>query len=475
MATPSISKVATNLNWIGSQQVTEALLSMPEVLPELVQRYGKQDFTLDGLSKTMGGVNYISNMNFRHSEENFLHEVLKVEANGNTYAAGALGTYTIASAYTYDYPVDGIVSPYITLPDGGSAITTIPLYPKQVIAFPDGTQAIVQSVSGTTFTAYPRATAGVMPQTSTTDIIVILGNQVGEAADMNPSRDSQLIWYFGNMSNMNGSYQISGNARADKMWISTDKGNIWFYYAQMNEAKRLKNEREMRILTDTKTTNTTFADIAGNETSVSFEGLIPFIESYGNQLPYNLISGITLQDFEELVLSQLMPNVAASEYALWSAGQPMSYFSQFVRAEGKNGGIVYAALGNEGDYTVKFDFKSFNILGHTFHAKHYGVFDYKNAMGAVGQPYPYMFLGMPLDKSDKTVNWDDITTSKNTPQFVIHYQKSPDGYKREWEEFMLGGANGVYTEGVDRQTVNYRSTFGFEGFAPNRYFKGFKE
>ena len=474
--TPAISQTPTLENWYRSQQVTESLMLMPEVYPDLVKRYGKQDFSLNGLTDKLGGKSFISNLEFRHSEENFLHEVLQVATNSTTYAAGAKGTYTIASAYDFVFPNPASPAPYVSTVQ----TTVIPLYVNQIIQFPDGTQCIVSATNvgsdPNVFECYPRSTTGVCPQTSTTDVIVILGNQVGEYAAINPSRDTQLIWYTNNMSNMNGSYNISGNARGEKLWIQTDKGYVWFYAAQMNEATRLKNEREVRLITDTKTTNTTFANLASSTalqatTSVSFEGMIPFIESYGNLLPYNLISFITEQDFENLVTTQLIPNVAASEYALYSSANVIGYMNRFIRAEMKFGAWEYGGvLGGKNEY-VNFDFDRFTCLGHTFNYKHYDLFDYAKLLGANGQPYPYMALGIPLDKSDKSVNWDDMTTTEFLPTFIVHYQKSPDGYSREWEEYMTGGADGVYTEAVDHKQVNYQCTFGFEGFAPNRWFQ----
>lgn len=314
-----------------------------------------------------------------------------------------------------------------------------------------------------------------MPTTTATDTIIIVGNQVGEAAVQNPSRDSQLIWNFTNLQNMNGSYEISGTARSEKTWVQTDKGYMWYLYAQEQEKKRLMNEREQTIVVNVKTTNTVFSNADQyTATSASFDGIIPNIEAYGLVTTYNLISGITLQDMEDLVLTQLVPNIGAQEYAVYSATAPMIYVSRFQRAEGKNGGIVYSALGKQEDY-FKYSFNSFEVGGRTFHFQPYGILDYPRGLGAVGHDYSSMFIGMPLDKKNNTLDWNDITMSKNVPQFVINYLKSPDGYSREWEDFMLGGIDGTYTENVDRRSINFRSTFGLQMFGINRFFLGSKE
>lgn len=472
VTTPSLSTVATQENWYRSYQVTESALLAPEVFPDIIQRYGEQNFAIEGLTKKLGGEKYISNMEFRHSEQNFLHEVLQVGAHG-AWGANAVATLTIAAAYDYTFPATAPAVPFVST----TQQTVTPLYAKQIIQFPDGTQAVVQSVTQSTgvFTCYPKVLGENIPATLTTDVIIILGNQVEEGADQNPSRDTQLIWYFNNMQNSNWTYKTTGNARAEKTWVKTDEGFVWYYYAQMNEMKRAKNERETTIVTNVKTTNTTFANVSGNETNISFEGLIPFIESYGNLLSYNLISFITLDDWNNLITTQIMPNVGAAEYAVYSSANVWNYKDQFIRAEMKQGGIIYNAFGGDSEQYVNFGFNSFCTSGHSFHWKHYDLFNHIKLLGAQGQPYQYMALGIPMDKTDQTVDWNDMTATKNVPQFMINYQKSPDGYNREWEEWLYGSADMVHNSTIDTMQVNARSTYGFEGFAPNRYFQVAKD
>ena len=107
--TPAVSVTPTVENWMRSQQVTESLLNQPEVYPELTKRYGEQDYSIQGLTTTLGGKSIINNMVFRHAEENFLNEVLQFETYGGGGGAGALVTLTIAAAYDYTYPASAPV------------------------------------------------------------------------------------------------------------------------------------------------------------------------------------------------------------------------------------------------------------------------------------------------------------------------------------------------------------------------------
>lgn len=468
--TPSLSQVATNENWMRSQTYMDSLALEPEVDNRLYEQYGEQNFAVAGLAKTLGGVKYISNLQFRHATENFLHEVIQVGAYG-AWGADTQATLTMSSDYHYTYPENEPNHPFVY---GGAGTTVYPLYANQIIEFPDGTQAIVNAVTGASFTCYPKVAGEQIPATATTDIITILGNQQGGGADINPSRDTQWIWYYNNMMNSSWSYKMDGNTRAEKTWVEVDGGYVYYFKGQLNEMKRAKNEREMQIVTGQKTTSTAFATststvngVSGvsNQTNISFEGLIPFIENYGNIQGYNLISKITLQTWQNLVTTKLIPNMAAAEYMVYSAAKPMNFCSNWIMAEGKNGGITYGAMGDAKVY----DTRDWETSGHSFHAKHYDVFDYVKLLGAPGHPYEYMMLCIPLDKADQTVDWNDMTETKNLPMFCVNYQQAPDGYSREFEEFRTGGVNGVYTTTFDITQVNARSTFGFEGFCPNRY------
>ena len=53
------------------------------------------------------------------------------------------------------------------------------------------------------------------------------------------------------------------------------------------------------------------------------------------------------------------------------------------------------------------------------------------------------------------------------PSMRINYVDN--GFSREWEEFLTGGTNGIYTNRVDKIQINFRSQAGWEGFGANRF------
>lgn len=474
MPTPSIAQAAMSYNWLGSAQLVESAIK-PQYDPELYKRYGDQNFV--GLTNLLGGLQPVAGLEYMHSEEDWLHELLFVEANNTTYAAGALGTYTIAAGYQFSYP-SAPISPYIS----STATNTNPLLAKQVIEFPNGVQAIVQSVNYTTgvFTAYPRVATEVMPVTTVTDEIIILGNQKEEESTVLGSRNFRTLLYKNNVQNMDGSAKVSGNAMAIQMWVKVpglngQTGYLWYYKQQLDEYVRQRNEREMQLITGKKTTNTTFANVAGNETNQSTEGLIPFIESYGNITTYNDISGITLADFENMVITQLDRNMASDENALYLAISLETKIDRFIRIEMKEGGITYNSFTGADEaarkqQSVNFGFDSFRSQGYNFKKKRYNLFNYQKTLGANGHKYKDLGLVIPMDKKVRTVGYEGKT--ETVPCIMIRYQsQAPAGgtYSRLMEEWITGGANNVYTNNVDSVQMNWRTTVGFEGFAANRF------
>jgi len=468
--TPAISQTPTVENWMRSQQLTEAIALQPEVYPELTKRYGKQDYSVSGLTAKLGGESIINNMAFRHAEENFLHEVLQF----NTYAGGDNSTtLTVAAAYDYTFPNPAPASPYVST----NTTTAILPMPNQVIMFPNRQKAIVTAVNAgaSTITVYIQG-AGTLPAIATTDVIVILGNQTPENSKFNGSRDTQWIWYENNMANGNGTYSISGNAKSEKTWIKHKGTDKWFVPANMNEMMRLKNEREMLHIVNDFTTNLTYANATttlldgttqSNATNISYQGMQPWLTAYSNQFGYNNVSFLNEQLWENFVTLTLVPNYGGLNYALYSSVQVINYNASWIRSEMKNGAWEYGSE-NGGKNWTNFTKNDFTISGRTIGQVPYDLLDATKLLGAI--PYFKSYaIGIPLDTSEHTVGgWDNMSVTKEMPQFVVHYQED-----RKWYELMVGGAPPAANQLVDSVTIGYQWTTGIEMFRPNAWFQVF--
>lgn len=467
MPIPSVlSGAATTHNWVSSSVINQALLK-PEVDPNLYRRYGDQNMT--GLLEMLGGMNPVSALEYTHFEDDFLHSIVKVDAAG-AGAANASVTLTVAATYQYTYP-SSAQSPYLVA--GASTVNPVRLQDK--ITFPNGVQAIVTAVTSTTFSVSPLVLGQNIPAVTTATELPITGNAHQEQTGQPVSRNSRVIKYTNNVQIYKGNHTSSGSAMGEQLWVNVPDQNgatarLWYYEGQLREYKRFKNEREVDMIVGQKLTNTTLA--TAQPTLATTEGLIPFIENNGNTFNYSLVTGITRSDFETMIETQLDKNRGAKENMIWCGIALRQSIDRFISAEMKEGGVVYGIFGGSKEQTVNFGFDSFQLSGYTFHLKTYDVFNYPQMLGAAGQPYKNMGLVIPAEKS--VVSLGPTKTKTEVPAMRINYlsQKNAGGsYSREFEEFMLGGVNGVFTNGIDELQYNVRSHCGFEGFAGNRWIK----
>jgi|SRR3990172_2838375 len=474
MPTPSLLQAATEHNWVSSIDSVVNILK-PSIDSELVKRYGDQNMT--GFLEMQGATNPVSQLQYTHFEEDFLHDV--VIATGTAGAANAAVTYTIIGGYTYTYPLSAQAPYIVALP----STLTNPVLKQQVLRFPNGTEGIVDSVNyaAGTFVAYPTVLGTNLPTTTSASKIVITGNAHGEGTDQPLSRNSRVIRYTNNMQIFKATHKTTGSALGEQIWFQVEglngtKGFLWYYKGQFDEEKRFKNEKEVSLVVGNKITNNAavigFSVQPGQESTITSEGLIPFIENNGNITTYSLITGLTLADFETMIATQLDKNRGAKENTLWCGINVRQSIDRFMRAEMKEGGISYGAFNGDQKKAISFNFDSFQLTGYTFHMKTYDVFNYPNMLGATGQPYVNMALVVPAD--NVVTSLGENKTKTTVPSLRINYlsQKGAGGsYDRLMETWLTGGANGIYTNNVDSIQYNLRSHCGFEGFSPNRYCK----
>jgi len=480
---PSLLQAPTNHNWMSSQfavaSALDAALLKPSVDTEFIRRYGDQNMT--GFMEMQGAMNPVSALQYIHFEEDWLHTIVKVvgQAAG---AANASVTFTLATspAYTYTYPTTA-QAPYISIGPSSTGATTNPVLVNDIIEFPNGIQGRVTAVTTTTFDISPIQLGDAIPATTTNvSELIIIGNSFGEGTDQPLSRNSRALKYTNNLQIFKRTHTTTGSAMGEQIWFKVDgingtSGYLWYYKGQLDEFKRMKNEREVSLLVGQKTTNTTLANLASPDesTNITTEGLIPFITNNGNITTYSLISGILLSDFETMIATQLDKYRGAKENTLWCGINLSQGIDRFMRAEMKNGAISYGAFQGSKEKAISFNFASFELTGYTFHKKTYDVFNYPQMLGAAGHGYVNLGLVCPADNVVMSLGPEKTKTT--VPSMRINYLSQTGGaggsYKRDWEEFMTGGANGTYTNQSDKVDYNMRSHVGLEAFAGNRWIK----
>ena len=162
-AVPSMLQAPTNHNWVSSIDATVNVLK-PSIDPQLIQRFGDQNMT--GFMEMQGSMNPVTQLQYTHYEEDFLHTIVKVQ----THSAGATDTavtLTIATspAYTYAYPSTA-QAPYISVGASSTAVTTNPVELQDILQFPDGTQGLVTARTTTTFDVSPIVSGTAIPAVS---------------------------------------------------------------------------------------------------------------------------------------------------------------------------------------------------------------------------------------------------------------------------------------------------------------------
>ncbi len=476
--TPSLTQEITGYNYISSMDPVFSPVK-PVVDKNLTPRYGNQSITgLMGMIS--GGMNPVPGLYYQHFEEDWINDIVEVvgQAAG---AAGAAVTFTVAAAYQWTFPGSAgttAQAPYIVGAQGGiplSGGTTNPVRVQDVLLIPDGAggavEALVTAATGTTFTCYPTVTATAIPATVTNVTqIVISGNGWGEGTDQPLGRNTSLIRYTNNAQIFKGTAAATGSAMGVQMWIQVpDKTGVlgwaWYLKNQKDQRTLFLNEEEVQLVTGQKLSNATLAVL--QPTTVKTEGLIPFIQNYGNPFSFSAIAGVQLSDYENMIVV-LNSNRGAMENTCWEGIVYTQARERFMRDTMKNGAISYGTFeGMNREKAISFGFSSFELSGYTFHCKTYDLFNHPKYLGAAQFSYKNSAMIIPSGQVAASFR-PGAKATEMVPSLRMNYVKLGQ-YSRELEEWITGGANGIYNQTLDQLQYNLRSHKGFEGFGANRY------
>lgn len=462
--TPSNVQVATQSNWIASNAVYD--MRKPYIDKTEAQVWGTQDIT--GLFDVMkGGKNYVEANFGRHFEEDRLHAV--ISATGTTLGTLAAVTYTIVSGDTITSwpPVE---DPYIATGTGLGGATLVPVRKHEVLVFPGDIRGKVTAVSGNTFTCIPTGTTP-LPTTTASDDIWSLGLSVPEGNEENLQsenwREHVVTWKSEIMREV---HKTTGTAMTQATWVSFQGlGGAtmysWWFKGQMNAFKKFRNMRELKWVFGEAVTNSTTLASGYSAQYTQTSGLIPFAGSFGNQMFYDLTTGMTLADFQSLIIDTLSKNAGSTENCLYESISLRNVIESFLRVEMQNGAIQYNQLGGKEAY-VNLGFSSFDTLGYTFHNKTYSVFNDPTMAGAVGSKYRNFGFVVPMqDNMYQTVERKDKV---QVPPLRINYLKMGET-SREWVETLTGGAIKPATNPYDYAQIDFLSENAAEFFGANRY------
>ncbi len=309
---------------------------------------------------------------------------------------------------------------------------------------------------------------GACPTTIASDNIINLGVSVGEAKNQPSSFQPRSNVYYNMMEIMNDTYETSGTSLGEATYVSFEwKGqtkNVFWYKGQSTTFKRFRNFREMKLLAGEKITGAAAIN-AYDPTLTRTEGLIPFCSSYNAVVQFNTNAGLTLEDYQSLIIDSIDKNAGTTEYSVFTSINNRVAIESFIRAEMKEGAIQYNAFGGDKKQYVDFGFDSFQNLGYTSHLFTYQPFNNPTMLGAAGFSYGDLSLFIPMNKEIYMIGEEKQKTE--VPPIRVNYVKNE--MNREWEEWLTGGTGGVYTNQTDSIAINFRSHAGFEGFGSNRF------
>lgn len=466
-STPSLTKVASEYNYLNSLSLQEGL-HMPEVGKELVYRYGKQDVT--GLIEKLGQMKSINNIEFTHYEQDRIHGTFRASASAaaiTSSAKAASGQIVIASSYNYTYTGQ---SPYETT----STFTTYMPQVNDVIEF-NGYQAIVTAVSGASATFVPVSSAIDRPALATDDDIIILSNAQPEGSGSPESRNSQLLSYTNYLQIFRRKHRVTGTENDMKTWIEVtgkdgQKGYFWYLEGIADEYTRFMNEREAALIAGVKLDNAANIATAGGSsygdvsTTLTTEGLIPQISGNGNTETYTTFS---LTDLENMT-KNLQKYVGARKNLLAVGHNLRLEIDALLRDTNSagalgTGSIIFNQFNGAGEQSVNFEFDKIKYGGFEFAVQTLDIFSDPTFLGYEGGIYKDIGMVIPMDT---TVTYNRMNGSSSTvvPSLRVNYLGN-----RLYKEWVHGLGMGVATAGNDYYDVEFMSHCGLEAFALNRF------
>ncbi len=468
--TPSNTAVVTQSNWSSSNAVYNML--KPQNDTNEVHPWGSQDIT--GLFEKLGegAKNYVPGSNGRHFEEDRLHMV--VHAVGTTVGSLGAVTYTIDSGDTIgSFPAVNL--PYIATGTAGfptlGGPTLIPVRVHEVLVFPGDIHGKVTAVNASagTFTATPTGSTD-LPTIAATDEIWSIGLSTPEGfeeqIDSENWREHVVSW---KSEIMVDAHKTTGTAMTQETWIEFSfrgkKKYNWWYKGQENAFKKFRNYRELKWVFGKAVTNATTLPTNYSAQYTQVSGLLDFAGSFGNNAVYDLTTGMTLNDFENIVINTLSKNAGAVENCLYESISFKKVVNDFLRNEVQNGSISYNMLSGQDAY-LSLDFDHFKVLNYTFHDKVYSVFNDPTTAGNVSAAYTNFAFLCPMENNMyRCVEKEDKVS---VPPMRINYLKQGDD-SREWIETLTGGAIKQYTNNSDVAKIDFRSENSPEFFGANRW------
>lgn len=445
-------------------------LHKPQFDNELGKRYGNQY-----LSEFLMNINYakpVEGYEYFHFEEGRIYPKLNA-SNSGAGSAGAAVTFTLATnakdAYSLGQsPFVGSVNENIIVARVGDIISIKPA--SGVVNSSSMILARVQSVDKGvgTFSAIPLETGVAIPSIPTATEIAIVGNAFGEGDIQPESRASKVSRYSNNVQFFKETFELPGTAKGLQTWVeftgaNGQKGKYYVLKGEEDAYVRFLNTRELSLLTSKKTTNVTLANAQANAgyPTMTTEGLIPFIQSQGNNLGYSALTGFSKADMDEIVVT--LDSQKGAKENLFMCGIQLSLAIDEVLADSRqNGAVTFGAYSFGTDASINYQFDSYKIGNYVFKKKTMDSFNDLQSLGAQGYGYPFEGMIIPMDAKM------DSKTGEKMSSLRVRYLVDNNGTRLNKRAYVEGFSQ--FENGKDVVSMRYSDAIGFQGIGGNRFF-----
>jgi hypothetical protein len=447
----------TGMNYLTSSDIIEMHAKAKiDVNPRVFGRYGKEKLGILPFIEEFGQKEAASSSVFSHYEQDFTRDIIKVDA-ASAGAANAAVTLTVQNAYFQDYPASASDSFYAAYPSSRQ----FPIRLNDVVMI-GATEALVTAVTeaSETFEVTPIVLGENIPAVTTATEIYISGRARAERSTGPKGRDTRLIKYENFIQTIDEAYSVSGAALGQSGLVQgfagTDK---WYATGILNTRTNFDALCELTLLTGKKVSNTAI------ENTFKTEGIIPFIQNYGNVVQYGAAAGaMDLTDLDNMI-ADLKKFYGSDSYMLLESHPFSVSLDDSLRGLVDAGGVVYDQK------MLDLGFGAVRRSGINIYRKSLQGFSDPRTLGSKDSLFAKSAIMIPTGTATSFDYNGGQMVEK--PTMMLKYL-DVDGEDMGYKEIVTGGAGIANTNNTDEMVITMRKRMGIELNGANLmgYFEG---
>lgn len=454
MPTPSNPSIPQlEANFLTSSQLFEIYANLKEdVNPNRINVYGRDQLGFQEVMNTLGQTREIKSNVLSHIEQDWRDSVIRVT---DSYTpAGATATFTVNASYNFSYPPSGqsiytsAVTAYGVTPRVGDVLDMAGIHVRveTVTAGATSTFAVVCTQSGE-----------VVPDGLENVEIFKIGRMEAEGGSTPINQETRDVYYQNKLHTIMEGYKSTGTTLLQEGFINTTNGKPYYFEQGILDTRfRFEDAVDSVLFTGKKVTSTNAAFSNINAT----EGLIPFIQNYGNQQGYTE-NAFSLSDFKTMSLT--LGKFQGSDTNMLILSQSLKgQIDDLLRTSPGllAGGVSYDKMADLG-------FKELSYYGVNYMFKTIRAFSNPNNFGSADSLYKNMGLVVPMGN---TTAFDLGGEKINRPAIELCYANAQgSGEVNGFGEWITGGRAERPTDDTDTRKINMIKRAAFQAYGPKRY------